>query len=246
MRPIFSKRIYTEILCGVYRILNLRTGESYVGSGKNVYERWRVHTYLLIRGVHRNGHLQNSWNLDSKCWIFGILELVSESGLLSREDYWIQSYDAVNSGYNIASSAASPMRGRKHTAIGIQHLKEGHRDYVPNANQRAALLGPKSERHKQRISKALVKRVFPGMHKSKPWTQERRAAFSKLKQGCAGWKPTEQQKQAKSKLAIERGIKPSRAAIEKSALARRKLNCVSPPLGKELSSSIQQPLKGAV
>jgi hypothetical protein len=34
MRPIFSKRIYTEILSGVYRILNLRTRESYVGSGK--------------------------------------------------------------------------------------------------------------------------------------------------------------------------------------------------------------------
>jgi hypothetical protein len=55
----------------------------------------------------------------------------------------------------------------------------------------------------------------------KPKSLEHRRRISEAKTGRPGWKPTEEQRQAKSKTCLDRGITLSRAAIMKSAGLRK-------------------------
>jgi len=47
--------------CGIYEIRNTLTGIRYVGSSRNIPQRWWRHRRDLNRGSHHNPHLQRSW-----------------------------------------------------------------------------------------------------------------------------------------------------------------------------------------
>lgn len=75
-------------LCGVYTITNKTNGKVYVGSSKDVSERWKQHQRELIRNVHINKYLQYSWNKYGKeAFVFCLVERcgVSERFVLEQE-----------------------------------------------------------------------------------------------------------------------------------------------------------------
>lgn len=50
-------------ICGVYAIQNIKSlNKFYIGSSKNIYNRWLKHRSLLRHNVHENIILQNTWN----------------------------------------------------------------------------------------------------------------------------------------------------------------------------------------
>lgn len=110
---------YSDVIGGIYKIVNTSTNECYVGQSVNMRKRISEHFRLLRSNKHPNPHLQNSYNKyghDSFRFDFEVVcEDYSEMDML--EEAFIN-HDAKFSSpvaFNIASFAKAPMRGKKHT-----------------------------------------------------------------------------------------------------------------------------------
>jgi group I intron endonuclease len=90
------------IIQGIYAIQCTVNGKMYVGSSKNIAKRWFAHKRSLQNGTHDNIKLSNAWNKHGESnFVWLILECVSDASMLTtREQYWLDEYDAYNSGYN--------------------------------------------------------------------------------------------------------------------------------------------------
>lgn len=49
-------------ICGVYKIKNRITGDTYIGSSNNVYKRFKGHIWRLKKNEHHSSILQHSYN----------------------------------------------------------------------------------------------------------------------------------------------------------------------------------------
>ena len=146
---------------GIYQIRNLVNSKIYVGSAVNLHKRALSHFNALKRNAHANKKLQGAYNkygLDKL--VFEVLEYVEKDTLLEREQYYIDTLNAVNEGYNICPVA-------KHTV-----------DWVWTPAQRKSRCGAgnpmygkhHSEEHKKRISDAEKGRI--------PWNKGRKMTES--------------------------------------------------------------------
>lgn len=110
---------------GIYGILNAVSGRWYIGSAKNLHQRWNEHRSTLNRGIHRNRKLQNSWNLHgADAFSFSPVLLCSKENLVLYEQLCIGAFDAVKAGYNIAPIAKSNL-GIKHTEQSKENYRRG-------------------------------------------------------------------------------------------------------------------------
>lgn len=62
LQPTYNEYRYLPIVSGVYQILNIRDGSSYIGQSKDIYQRWMHHKNALRGDKHHNRHLQLSFN----------------------------------------------------------------------------------------------------------------------------------------------------------------------------------------
>jgi group I intron endonuclease len=101
---------------GVYQIINTVDGKVYVGSAMYLPQREASHRYYLRKGNHHCVHLQRAWNRDGEdAFAFEVLEEVSDpERLIEREQYWMDAFDVVKTGYNITPVAGSVL-GFRHT-----------------------------------------------------------------------------------------------------------------------------------
>ena len=106
----------TEVVSGVYEILNTETGKRYIGSSNNIYLRWRSHSHGLNANRHINKYLQYAWNkygVDK--FMFSVLELCKNDKdvLWEREQYWLDYYNTGDDryGYNYSDVVKSAIRG---------------------------------------------------------------------------------------------------------------------------------------
>lgn len=84
---------------GIYCIFNIVSGNKYIGSSNNIYERWNDHFRDLLKNKHCNQYLQNAWNKYGKdSFMFEVLEYCNLEVLYQREQYFI---DTMNPEYNI-------------------------------------------------------------------------------------------------------------------------------------------------
>ena len=95
---------------GVYFIANTTTWKVYVGSATFFNSRRRTHLRLLRLGQHHSKKLQHSWDkYGPDNFSITLIEFVSDkSQLRDREQYWIDTMNAVKDGYNILPTAGSP------------------------------------------------------------------------------------------------------------------------------------------
>ena len=92
--------------CGIYRILNTVTGNSYVGSAKDIAYRWRKHRQMLTRGDHHSPKLQRSWDKHGPdVWQWIVQEECPEALLIEREQFYIDRLHAYGLGYNMSAMA---------------------------------------------------------------------------------------------------------------------------------------------
>jgi len=167
-----GKMVYNHLMSsGIYKILNLLNGKTYIGKSSNINKRWSKHRKLLREDKHTNTHLQNAYNkygIDNLK--LEVIELCSEEILNEREIYWINLFKSTNNkfGYNkvgggnggrlnpesIAKMTAS-MRGKKQT--------QDNKDKI-----RRAILGiPRSQEVKDKISKSKTGEIKSADHKKK-------------------------------------------------------------------------------
>lgn len=103
---------------GIYQIINTVNGKTYIGSAILFYKRFHVHISLLRRGKHGNVHLQNAFSkYGIDCFQWEIIKTVNRADNISDRDYltlllkyeqfYIDAFDAYESGYNRAHKAGS-------------------------------------------------------------------------------------------------------------------------------------------
>ena len=129
-------------LSGIYRIRNIVNGKGYVGSSKDLVDRWDRHQFELDHNVHHSEHLQYAWNkYGSKAFEFKILEIIknpTRKKLVNREQYWINKYDSANDeyGYNMYPEAGSSLGFRFDSTIKLKNdiIKFAKKNgYLPSA-----------------------------------------------------------------------------------------------------------------
>lgn len=87
---------------GIYRFINNRTGEVYVGQSFNVYARRGKHHKELTLGTHHNRGLQEDHNRGDT-FTFEVLEKMpnaTRADLEKREIYYIEKFNSFYEGYN--------------------------------------------------------------------------------------------------------------------------------------------------
>lgn len=136
---------------GIYQIRNLINGKIYVGSSINLRKRMKDHFRDLRNNRHANQHLQKAYNkygLDK--FVFEVLEYVEKDMLLEREQYYIDTLNVVNEGYNICPvaihtdnyvwtsaqkqnrcGANNPMFGKHLSEENKKRLSEIHKGRIP-------------------------------------------------------------------------------------------------------------------
>lgn len=101
--------------CGIYRIVNLKNGKSYIGSSAFIEKRWVNHRTTLNRNKHHCQHLQRSWlKHGHEAFAFEILEVTDKLTLSSRELDLMLSIPKHNR-FNTSNDTEVPFRGCKHT-----------------------------------------------------------------------------------------------------------------------------------
>ena len=92
---------------GIYKITNKNNGKFYIGSSKNISQRWTKHTSQLNNNKHINPKLQHAWNYHGKdAFEFTIIEIVEETKLYEREQFYLDMFNPHKIGYNIGEKAS--------------------------------------------------------------------------------------------------------------------------------------------
>lgn len=100
-----------EKISGIYEIRNIINNKVYIGSSKDVYERWKKHKNDLKNHNHHSEHLQHAWNkYGEKNFKFSIIEKCQFNDLIIREQYYIDYYKSseCDYGYNMSKIAGRP------------------------------------------------------------------------------------------------------------------------------------------
>lgn len=87
---------------GIYCILNICTGNQYIGSTATIMNRIASHFAKLKRGTHHNISLQQDYTNNPRLFEAKLLEECSIEKLAEREQFYI---DSANSYYNIVKVA---------------------------------------------------------------------------------------------------------------------------------------------
>jgi group I intron endonuclease len=107
---------------GVYAITHVASGRRYIGSARNIYNRWRTHKSDLRRGISPSRHLQNAWNKHGEtAFRFEVLEACLGDAVLlcAREQWWIDHSERKL--FNLRSQA-DPAFGIPRTADQKAHM----------------------------------------------------------------------------------------------------------------------------
>lgn len=95
--------------CGVYKITNIKINKIYIGSSKNILQRWKSHIKELNLNKHKNFYLQQDWNIYGKnSFVFEVLEESPEEIRYSIEQKYLNNlmpFYRTGNGYNINEKA---------------------------------------------------------------------------------------------------------------------------------------------
>lgn len=100
----------------IYKIKNNLNGKVYVGKTKNLKERRATH-FREYRDLNNSKALYQAMRkYGEENFSFKVLEKCSESNWGEREQYWIEKYNSLTSGYNMIPGGSEPprMTGENH------------------------------------------------------------------------------------------------------------------------------------
>jgi group I intron endonuclease len=133
------------MISGIYKISNILTGGFYIGRSVDVLDRMTHHKNELLRNVHRNKRLQNSWNKHGKsCFEFKLLWEESKEFLEELEGFILEEIWGNKNLYN-------------HHKLSFGGFQYGNK------------LGcfPRTKETKEKMSKAIKGRIYSEEHNKK-------------------------------------------------------------------------------
>ena len=93
-------------ISGIYCIINLKNGNRYIGSSKNIRQRLWSHRAELRHNKHENSHLQAAWNkYGEQNFDYYVIEVCDKDKLLEREQEYI---NTMKPEYNINQETQRP------------------------------------------------------------------------------------------------------------------------------------------
>lgn len=116
-------------VCGIYRIVHLASGKSYVGSSSSIIDRWYQHRCDLRFNRHHSVLLQRAWNKHgAEAFAFEILAECEASALFEQEADFLSKLESANPkrGYNTLVRPGSGL-GYRHTPEARQRMSESHK-----------------------------------------------------------------------------------------------------------------------
>lgn len=129
---------------GIYYIVNNLNGKYYIGSSKNIEQRFTHHRYKLRCNKHTSHYLQRAWNKYGKdnfsfVVICELLPTTDKSYLNELEQHFLDNADYENV-YNLAKIVGRPpdrdMRREKHPRYGM-HTPEHQKQAISLANRKS-------------------------------------------------------------------------------------------------------------
>lgn len=97
--------------CGVYQITCIENGLIYIGSSKNIEQRWKNHRRELRLNRHNNMFLQADWNkYGENAFTFEILEQCKEEERYNLEQQYLDKllpFYRTGKGYNISEKSTT-------------------------------------------------------------------------------------------------------------------------------------------
>jgi group I intron endonuclease len=102
----------------IYQITNMLTEDFYIGSAQSFDRRMWQHRYDLRRGVHKNPHMQASWNkYGEDAFVFEVLEEVAAgAAVLEVENRYLHEHVGKPNCFNVNRDAIASRLGQKLSA----------------------------------------------------------------------------------------------------------------------------------
>lgn len=140
-------------IVGIYCIR--KDDRFYVGQSTDILSRFVQHKNSLRLGNHHSKKLQNAYNkYGSNEFSFEIIEECVEFELMEKEQYWCDTLDAANSGYNIVKFVVAPMKGRRCSEETKKNMSKAQfKRFELNP------IVPFSEERRKKMSDAALKRM---------------------------------------------------------------------------------------
>lgn len=161
-----QKLTHARGVTGVYVIVRVATGESYIGSSGDIGQRWYNHRGKLRRGAHTNPRLQAAWTEHGEAaFRFVIVERLAEvADLRLREQEWLTAGEThvPGIGYNLSWSTNGV--GWRYNDEQRARLSAALKGKVRSPEQCAAMSRPCTDAGRERM--AAVGRAGKGRKKT--------------------------------------------------------------------------------
>ncbi len=146
---------------GIYCIINIHNGRTYIGSAINIYIRWHCHVQELKSGKHGNVYLRDAFKKHGLIGlVFSVVERVDDkTNLIAREQFYMERFKSiVPNGYNILPIAGSRLGTKASDETKLKQSVARQR-YVTSDETKAKISAAHTGRiitdiHKERLSKA--------------------------------------------------------------------------------------------
>jgi group I intron endonuclease len=162
---------------GVYRITHTPSRRHYVGSSRDICQRWCEHRALLRRGKHPNTHLQNSWvRYGEGSFEFVLIEETSLSLCIERELYWISALQSsyTDGGFNLKVPDKAK-GGFTHSAESVERMVTARKGWHHSEHSKRLIsIGSKGHLQSNKLDVETVLKIR-----------------EKLVEGLPGWKVAE-------------------------------------------------------
>lgn len=90
-------------MVGIYKIENRVNGKIYIGQSLDIFQRWNQH-YLIAETAEIDDVFHYDLKKNPKDFIFNIVEICEPEDLNQREEYYINRFNTIESGYNTRSA----------------------------------------------------------------------------------------------------------------------------------------------
>lgn len=163
--------------CGIYRIFCSQSKNFYIGSSKQIHNRWSQHRHDLRRGKSHCVYLQHAWTRYGEALFeFSVVEECGADELEAREQFYIDAlkprYNSITDirrryGAEMLAKRAASIRAR---AALITHCPHGHEYTAENS-----YVGRKGERICRTCNKERVSGIYASETPEQREARRRRA-----------------------------------------------------------------------
>lgn len=224
---------------GVYKIENLISKKVYVGSSINTEERRNQHFKCLRKQRHSNQHLQAAWDMyGEENFNFEVIIFCAVEELEEKEQYYMDLYDVVKTGYNIYPNAYSP---------GEREVSEETRKKLSEGKKRAYVEGGTSFGFKKghEVTEETRKKKSLLMRDHKVTEETRQKIILTRKKGIPRWSEEEKKQMSLRRKGKPTGRSPSLETREKMSNAKQgKSGTKGIPCSPEKRTKISEANKG--